>query len=127
MAHWKNIVYDSFPVAATMAGAKGVAAVVNSSGQLAKAGAAALPNPGYIVAEETATAGRHARVVLLTPGARIAVQIGGSVSRGDKLTPAADGQFVPATSGEPVWCQAEEAGADGNTITALAAGGQLVA
>jgi hypothetical protein len=120
MAHWKNIDYDSFPVAASMAGAKGIAGVIDASGNLAKAGAAAQPAPGYIVAEETATVGRHARVAIPRHGARVAVQIGASVSVGDLLTPeGTTGQFVPATSGDPIWCKAIEAGADGNTITAL--------
>lgn len=71
-----------------------------------------------VIQEDTASAAGDSVEVAL-PGGGSKVKLGGSVTRGDSITPDANGEFVTATAGQRAIGYAMQSGVDADIIDAI--------
>lgn len=102
------------PAAADLSAKAGFACVLNSSGQVALAGANVIPD-GIIMRGNTS--GNPVTYHVLD-GSWLMISIGGTVAQGDQVVTASDAQFVLGTSTEFCVAVMNEPGADGETCSA---------
>lgn len=115
----------TLPAAADLSSEKHRAGVINTSGQVAVAGAGVLPK--VIIMSTPDTAGLATNCHHIASSIRVVVQLGATVAIGDELTTDASGDFIDGTSGDLVCLTALEAGASGELIEALVGPSDTVA
>jgi hypothetical protein len=107
----------SWPAAVDLSADQYQIGVLNSSGQIALAGANALSPAGVI--HNLPAAGEQARIVIVR-GVIIKARLGGTVPLGSKLTTDATGRLVVATTGQNVCAIASDtAGVVGDIVPVL--------